>query len=81
MLVIGFLLVLPGCSNGYFANQRAFSVEDLSPISPYGLVYAQSIGKNWWLGTFNGVPVIIHAFVSDKYVNVTFEYDQGEAGK
>ena len=72
-IAIVVLLFISSC-NEYKVAQSTFTPIELAPIIPQGMVFGESIGKNWWSGTYLGEKIVIHAIPTSYYVNVEFQY-------
>lgn len=55
-------------------GSEVYTPADLTRFSPNSLTYGDSIGLNWWRGTFDGKPVLIHAVQTYWYVNIDLTF-------
>mgnify|MGYP007069469361 CR=1 FL=1 len=61
LMLITASIFMVSCSNKWIFKSRDFVVADFAEVTPNGVSFKESIGTNWWKGTFEGKPVLLHA--------------------
>lgn len=79
LIVLGlFIVSIASC--GESSNLRlgqAYSIEQMRPDFPNGLKAYEMVGHNWYKGSYEGRPVLIHFVKTLGEINVYFQFIDG----